>query len=742
MSIRWLPRKRSSSSSARLRLRPRLESVESRLAPAVVTGFTFSDLNGDGVRQNSEGPMPGVTVYLDVNNNGKFDPPAAGAIGDPFAKSGQDGKYFIQTGFTGTVTVAALTPTGFKATTSSTTVTLGNTPTTTIGPNFGFQLLPPTGGVIRGHVFNDSNSNGALDPNEPGVSNVIVFLDLNNNGKFDPPSNTLAGEPSVKSLTTGVYEIKAPGDGQFSVTVLPPAGQTLTTPASGAVSVSGGAQVAGPNFGLKAPPAQGGYIFGTVFNDKNGDGIRQNTEPGMGGVLVYLDLNNNGKFDPPTSATTPGEPAVGTGTTGGYVLKAPADGTVTVAVLVPPGLTLTTPGSSTVTVSAGAQALGPNFGLQAPTTPPQGGLIRGTVFSDLNSDGIRQNTEPGIGGVTIFLDLNNNGQFDGPTTGTVGEPAVKSAPSGVYEIKSATDGKVRVAVVVPPGLSLTTPGSGEVTVAGGQQSPGPNFGLLAPPPTGGVVTGHVFVDFNGDGVRQNTESGQLGVVVFLDLNGDGKFNGPSNTSATFEPFSVTGKEGRYEIKVAKDGVYPVLEVVPQGFKQTAPTSVESVNITGGAIVAGPAFGNQPPPPPPLPGAVTGRVFRDVNANGKLDQGEPGLFGVRVFDDVNDNGKFDSGELFTLSGPGGQYIMLLPPGAHNIDEVIPTGLVETVEPGTVLVVSGQITFDQHFGLAKSQTSPGLAPLRSLTSPRGWNNQFGDDDTSSPSQVGFLGGVPLV
>ena len=35
-----------------------------------------------------------------------------------------------------------------------------------------------------------------------------------------------------------------------------------------------------------------------MFNDLNGNGTLDNGEPGLGGVVVYLDLNNSGGFDP------------------------------------------------------------------------------------------------------------------------------------------------------------------------------------------------------------------------------------------------------------------------------------------------------------------------------------------------------------------------------------------------------------------------------------------------------------
>src|SRR4051795_4333309 len=51
-----------------------VEQLEARtLLSASILGNVRSDLNGDGSRQGSEAGLPGVTVYLDGNNNHTFD---------------------------------------------------------------------------------------------------------------------------------------------------------------------------------------------------------------------------------------------------------------------------------------------------------------------------------------------------------------------------------------------------------------------------------------------------------------------------------------------------------------------------------------------------------------------------------------------------------------------------------------------------------------------------------------------
>jgi hypothetical protein len=54
------------------------------------------------------------------------------------------------------------------------------------------------------------------------------------------------------------------------------------------------------------------------------------------------------------------------------------------------------------------------------------GLIQGRVFNDLNESGQRQLQNPGVANVSVYLDENNNGQYD------IGEPITAIGPDGVY----------------------------------------------------------------------------------------------------------------------------------------------------------------------------------------------------------------------------------------------------------------------------------------------------------------------
>ena len=82
----------------------------------------------------------------------------------------------------------------------------------------------------------------------------------------------------------------------------------------------------------------------------------------------------------------------------------------------------------------------------------EGATIEGTKFHDLNGNGIRQANEPGLGGRTIYLDINENETFD------EGEPNAVTEPNGFYRFADLPAGCYTVAEVPQPGWSQTLPG--------------------------------------------------------------------------------------------------------------------------------------------------------------------------------------------------------------------------------------------------------------------------------------------
>ncbi len=102
-----------------------------------------------------------------------------------------------------------------------------------------------------------------------------------------------------------------------------------------------------------------------------------------------------------------------------------------------------------------------------------------------------------------------------------------------------------------------------------------------------------------------------------------------------------------------------------------------------------------------PGAVSGRVFLDSNADGRLDPGERGLKGWIVFADLNRDGKLSPGEPMVVTDANGNYtISRLPAGKYLIRAQARAGWRQTQPPGggpsSPTVFVGQTTIGWNFG----------------------------------------------
>ena|GEM_PF-686576 len=186
----------------------------------------------------------------------------------------------------------------------------------------------------------------------------------------------------------------------------------------------------------------GGSVTGIVFNDINRNARQDGGELGLAGWQVYVDGNLNGSLDS-------GEAQATTDASGRYALKAAA-GSYTVRLVKPAGWISSASGedakSVVVTLNGTATA---NFGVVAPSA-----AATGYKWLDLNGDGVRDSSEPGLAGVYIYLDLDGDGRPD------VGEPAAVSAADGSYTLRPPTPGTYQIREVVSPGYVQTFPSSG------------------------------------------------------------------------------------------------------------------------------------------------------------------------------------------------------------------------------------------------------------------------------------------
>jgi hypothetical protein len=127
-----------------------------------------------------------------------------------------------------------------------------------------------------------------------------------------------------------------------------------------------------------------------------------------------------------------------------------------------------------LTDAAGTQSV------SAATTITARGCLHGQKFNDANLNGAKDQGEAGVQGVTIYVDLNDNGVLD------VGEPSAVTDVNGNYTISTVgiTDGTYSLREVLPAGqtCSFPNPCVHSVVVGPGPALTGLDFGNYPTPP--------------------------------------------------------------------------------------------------------------------------------------------------------------------------------------------------------------------------------------------------------------------
>jgi len=309
--------------------------------------------------------------------------------------------------------------------------------------------------------------------------------------------------------------------------------------------------------------------------------------------------------------------------------------------------------------------------------------IEGAVWHDLNGDGFRDLDEPGLDGWTVELLDGDTGEVEA-TAVTVGsdvngdETIDPITETGLYAFEVVEEVSYDVRQVEQDGWRQTYPiaSTYTLTLLDGETESDISFGDTRI----GSVSGQVFADVDGDGVRDAGEVGLDGWTVEL-LDGAG---GEVLDTATTAPRDVDGdggadpetETGLYAFADLPPGDYTVRQTLPAGWVQTYPTSPDhAITLGYGQEVDDADFARHA-----LPGEIHGGVWDDADGNGQWDTDETGLVDWRVFIDEDDDGLWDPGESFEMTGPDGSYAFTdLAPGTYVVAEDVQDGWDQT-SPG--------------------------------------------------------------
>jgi len=605
------------------------------VAQGTVSGHLYIDTNGNGVQDAGEPNLANVDVKI-TDNNGVTQTVSTDGNGD----------------YTATV-VAGITkvdvdendpqyPSGYTQTEGSDPkfVNVLNGQDTDAGDN-GYYLP----GTVNGHLYIDENGNGVQDAGEADLVGVDVKI-TDSNGVTQTVTTDANGD-YIASVPPGATIIDVDeNDPQY------PSGSTQTEGNDPTVvtAVTGINVDAGDN-GYYQPASVSGHLY----IDENGNGVQDAGEADLAGVDVKI-TDDNGVTQ-----------TVTTDANGDYTASVPPGATIIDVdendPQYPSGFIQTEGNDPTiVTAVTGQDTDAGNDGFYQPAS------VSGHLYIDENGNGVQDAGEADLAGVDVKI-TDDNGVTQTVTTDANGDYTASVPPGATIIDVDENDPQYPSGFTQTEGNDPTI-----VTAVGGQDTDAGNDGYYQP----ASVSGHLYIDENGNGVQDAGEADLAGVdVKITDANG---------VSQTV----TTDADGNWEATVV-----PGLTVAdvdendadyPSGFTQTEGNDPTSVTAVGGQDTDAGNDGYY------QPATVSGHLYLDTNGNGTQEAGEPNLADVDV--KVTDS---NGAVQIVSTDVNGDWEASVPPGetSADVDENdadYPAGYTQTEgdDPSSVIAVGGTDT----------------------------------------------------
>jgi uncharacterized repeat protein (TIGR01451 family) len=654
---------------------------------------------------------------------------------------------------------------------------------------------------LSGRVFNDRNGNGVQDgtsaAQDEGIGGVLITLsgtDLGGNA-----ITRTATTVSVAGSTRGDYVFTDLPAGSYTLTQTQPAGwlngsgNPPAPSAGGAYSAaaspttssysgltltvgSSGLTATGYNF-PEALPAS--VIAGTVFLDRDRNGIQNPGEPGIPGVTLGLYVAGTVC---PASGALPANPlqTVTTDASGNYAFAAATPGADHVVceqqptgygdATPQPGSGNSTPGANQINVPALSASGSPGNQF-----PERLGSIAGTVFVDFsaaapgssNGNGLQDSGEPGLGsatpgaGIPITLSgtLSSNGLAIAPqtvTTAADGNFSFADLQAGSYTLaQGATpaalgvynDGINTAGSVAGGGTPGAAGAVGDnairgIVLAAGATSSGNTFAEL--PAT--AISGLVYIDRNRDGQLTAADPGRLaGVSIEL------RRGGSNCASASLLGSTLSAADGSFAFpggsvsaaQVSAGQSYRICQVQPAAYADgsTTPGAGGSSPAANEILISSlPASGSSGHLFGERAASIAGRVFLDAANDGLFNGSDSGIPGVVLTLTGGSLPPAGSTGVFTnVTGADGSYRFDdLPAGSYDLLQAAAQPTV-TVAGAPVMTLNGQTRAGTTAGApgvplgTATPVSTVPSAVRGIALPAGADSAANDFAEILPSQV---------
>ena len=560
------------------------------------------------------------------------------------------------------------------------------------------------------YVWVDTDGDGIQDGSESGLNGVTVNLyeDFDNNGS--PDGAAISTTTTANNGSDGYYEflnVPTHETGDYIIEFIEPAGYAITVQ-----DVSGGTEAADSdadpstgyaitsgvqldNFDIDAGMYQPANIGDYVWVDSDQNGIQNEVSTGLSGVIVhvYQDSDTDGIPDGGVIATDVsdgnGAYSFSTLAPGSYVLEFEVSGydfsakdqttEANDSDVFP-----TTGYTSTVTLTSGETNNDIDAGVY------QAGNIGNWVWIDNNVDGIQNNAETGMDGVTV--NLYNDIGLDGTPDGAAIASTV-TAGGGYYTFYGLSAGDYIVEFEIPVGHLVTTQDAGSSTEATDSDAD-PSTGLshsfslsvgsdnfdvdmgLYQQATIGELVWH---DIDGDGIQDGGEPGIDNVLVSLypDDDQDGIPDGPAEQTVLTSGGGGWGmliNPGFYVISFSTPPSYS-FSYQDQGSDDAADSDVDpGTGYTDVLTIISGSTDNFIDAGLHQPVTIGNLIWEDLNQNGIQDDGATGIDGITVFlyRDSDTDGSPDGTAIdtTTTASGGGYQFSDIPPGSYILEVDVP------------------------------------------------------------------------
>ena len=543
-----------------------------------LSGFVFTDSNKNGVQDPGEAGIPNVEMIL-TGTSANGEPISIVVITD------ENGQYQFSnlppsdaSGYSLTETQPADYLDGEESIDgnivpdSEGTDTINGIQITLSSEldNYNFAERPIAS--ISGVVFVDANTNGLHSDDESGIEGVTLtltgvdHLGATVNRTTTTDENGFYTFDLLEPSGTDGYQITqsqpaeyADGAQSIDQQIIPDSYQTNVI---SSIQLAANTQLENYNFA----ELEAASISGSVWVDENNNGVRDESELlGIAGVTITLtgaefwqDQNNV-------------ELTLVTDSEGNYKFEELLAGTYIISETQPNAWMdaqeqlgslegqVSNDQFSAVEVNSGDEAVDYNFG-------ERGSSLAGRVYNDLDEDGNRSETEPGIPNVVITL---TGTDIDGQSV----ERTVLTGVDGQYIFEHLPLPNEQGYFVVETQPNDVNDGLDSVGSHGGElqndaisqivfdehisQLTGYNFGELLQDPSS--ISGSVWLDTNHNG-EDDDDGGLEGWIVQLI---DTRDNPKDNDNITSIAQVVTSSDGNYIFEGLSPGVYEVRFIHPQ-----------------------------------------------------------------------------------------------------------------------------------------------------------------------------------